>query len=186
MATATTAKRLLTAEEFGRLPDDGRITELVRGEVIELPMPYPRHGQICFKIARIVGNYAEEHRLGHVIINDSGVVTERGPDSVLGADVAFYSYGRVPPGPLPRGEYLKVVPELLFEVRSPSDRWRAVLTKVDEYLKAGVGVVCVVDDPTEQVQVFDDDGIHPLAGDAALEFPTVLPGFSVAVRRLFE
>jgi Uma2 family endonuclease len=186
MATATTAHRLLTAEEFGRLPDDGRITELVRGEVIEVTVPFPRHGQICARIAYLIQRFLEDHPLGHVITNDSGVVTERGPDTVLGPAVAYYSFARVPPGPMARDQYLAVVPELLFEVRSPGDRWRKVVTKVDEFLKAGVGVVCVVDDATEQVRVFDDDGIHPLAGDDALEFPKLLPGFSVPVRRLFE
>ncbi|HEX4592558.1 MAG TPA: Uma2 family endonuclease [Gemmataceae bacterium] len=186
MATATTAQRLLTAEEYGRLPDDGRRTELVRGEVVEVNMPYPRHGQICFKIARILGNFVEERQLGHVLTNDSGVITERDADTVRGADVAYYSFARVPPGPMPRGQYLSVVPELVFEVRSPGDRWRAVLDKVNEYLKAGVDTVCVVDDPTERAIVFDDDDIHPLTRDEALEFPKLLPGFSVAVRPLFE
>jgi Uma2 family endonuclease len=186
MATATTAQRLLTAEEYGRLPDDGRKTELVRGEVVEVNMLYPRHGQIGSKIDRLIGNYADEHRRGHVITNDSGVVTEHDPDTVRGADVAFYSFARVPPGPLPRNQYLTVVPVLVFEVRSPGDRWRDVVDKVNEYRKAGVGIVCVVDDPTEQVRVFDDDGIHPLDRDSVLEFPKLLPGFSVPVRRLFE
>ena len=63
--------------------------------------------------------FCDEHNLGHVVSNDSGVVTERDPDTVRGADVAFYSYGRVPPGPFPRG-YLAVAPELVFEVRSPT------------------------------------------------------------------
>src|SRR5581483_3813003 len=91
-----------------------------------------------------------------VLSNDSGVLTKRGPDTVRGADVAFYSYGRVPPGPLPR-TYLAVVPELVFEVRSPTDRWRAIVTKVGEYLTAGVAVVCVLDEATEAVHVYTDD-----------------------------
>jgi hypothetical protein len=36
-----------------------------------------------------------------VLSNDTGVVTERGPDTVRGADISFYSYARVPKGPLP-------------------------------------------------------------------------------------
>ena len=186
MATAAAAKRLLTAEEYGRLPDDGRITELVRGEVVEMPMPYPRHGEMCAQIAYLIRRFLEDHPIGRVVSNDSGVITERSPDTVRGADVAYYSFTRVPPGPMPRNQYLTVVPELVFEVRSPTDRWRAVLDKVNEYLKAGVDVVCVVDDPAEQVRVFDDDGIHPLNREDVLEFPKLLPGFSVPVRRLFE
>jgi Uma2 family endonuclease len=185
MATVTTAKRLLTAEEYGRLPDDGRMTELVRGEVVELNVPRARHGEICARIAYLLQRYLEDNPIGRVITNDSGVITERNPDSVRGPDVAYCSFARIPAGPL-AWDYLSVAPELLFEVRSPTDLWRAVVDKVNEFLKAGVDVACVVDDPTEQVRVFDDNGIHALAGDAVLEFPKLLPGFSVPVRRLFE
>jgi Uma2 family endonuclease len=186
MATATTAKRLLTAEEYGRLPDDGRKTELVRGEVVDVNMPYPRHGEICARIAYTLQRFLEDHSLGRVVSNDSGVVTEHDPDTVRGADVAFYSFSRVPPGPMPRNRYLDVVPELVFEVRSPGDRWREILTKVGEYLAAGVSVVCVLDDPTERAHVFDDDGNRILASDDELTFADTLPGFRVAVRRFFE
>ena len=34
-----TVETLLTAEEFGQMPDDGRRTELVRGRIVELPPP---------------------------------------------------------------------------------------------------------------------------------------------------
>src|SRR5438552_2349446 len=139
-----TAAYLLSAEQYLQLPDRGVPTELVRGRVVEMNVPAPRHGQICSKVDRIVGNYAEEHGLGHVVTNDSGVLTEHDPDTVRGADVAFYSYSRVPRGKLSSG-YLDTVPELVFEVRSPTDRWRKVLAKVLEYLEAGVSVVCVLD-----------------------------------------
>ena len=185
MATATPAQKLLTAEEYGRLPDDGRMTELFRGVVVEENVPRARHGEICARIAYLLQRYLEDHPIGRVITNDSGVITERGNDTVRGADVTYCSFARIPPGPL-AWDYLSVAPEFIFEVRSPTDRWRAVLDKVNEYLKAGVDAVCVVDDPTEQVWVFDDDGIHPLNREDALEFPKLLPGFSVPVRRLFE
>src|SRR5207247_6258383 len=97
----------------------------------------PRHGEICVKVVRILGRFLDDNDVGHLVSNDSGVVTERDPDTVRGGDVAFYSYERVPRGPLPRG-YLQVVPELVFEVRSPTDRWGQILTKVGEYLEAGV------------------------------------------------
>jgi Uma2 family endonuclease len=120
------------------------------------------------------------------LTNDSGVITEHDLDTVRGPDVAFYSFTRVPPGPFPRGRYLDVVPELVVEVRSPGDRWRDIHTKVGEYIGAGVSVVCVADDPTERVHVFDDDGNRILAGDDELTFPNILAGFRVAVRRFFE
>src|SRR5207248_1549779 len=94
--------------------------------------------------------------LGHVLSNDSCIVTERNPDTVRGADVAFYSYERVPRGPIPPG-LLSVPPDLVFEVLSPNDRWSDVHVKVAEYLHAGVQAVCVLDDSTRSVHVFCAD-----------------------------
>ncbi len=185
MAVAV-AEDLMTAEAFLRLPSDGRPKELVRGRVVYMNVPAPRHGQICSKVDRIVGNFADEHNLGHVVANDSGVRTERGPDTVRGADVAFYSYSRVPPGPFPGG-YLPVVPELIFEVRSPTDRWSTILAKVAEYLEAGVTVVCVLDQMTERCHVYrNEPEIQEFRTEEELTIPDVLPEFRVVVRRFFE
>lgn len=183
MATVAT---LLTAEDYGRLPDKGRLTELVRGRIVEMKMPYPRHGQICSKVDRIVGNYADEHQLGHVVTNDSGIVTEEDPDTVRGADVVFYSFSRVPPGPFPQG-YLQIKPEVIFEVRSPDDRWSKILAKVAEYLAAGVSVVCVLDPGPETIHVFyADRPAEVLTADQELTLPGILGDFRVVVRRFFE
>jgi Uma2 family endonuclease len=177
---------LYTAEEFGRRPDPGYPEELVRGRIVRMPPPGSRHGKVCNKTGRIVGNYADDHDLGHVLNNDSGVITERGPDTVRGADVCFYSYERVPKGPLPPG-YLDVVPDLVFEVLSPDDRWRKVLGKVTEYLDAGVRVVVVLDPERRQLHVFqDDEPIRILTDQDELTLPNVLGEFRVPVRRFFD
>ena len=151
-----------------------------------MPPPQPRHGQVCNKVGRILGNYAEERDLGHVVNNDSGVITERGPDTVRGADVAFYSYSRVPKGPLPAG-YLDVPPELVFEVRSPEDRWPKLLGKVVEYLNAGVAVVGVLDPERRTVHIFEGEApVLILSEHDQLEIPSVLSEFSVSVSRFFD
>jgi Uma2 family endonuclease len=184
MSTATTP--LLTAEEYLRLPDNGRPTELVRGRVVEMNVPTPRHGEICVQISYLLRRFLEDHPLGRVVSNDSGVRTERDPDTVRGADVAFFSYSRIPPGPLPQG-YLDVVPELIFEVRSPTDRWADVLAKVAEYLRAGVSLVCVLDERTATVTTYLIDRPQRIfTAEEELDLSEVLPGFRVAVARFFE
>jgi Uma2 family endonuclease len=183
---ATVAERLLTAEEFRRLPDDGVRRELVRGRVVRMNVPAPRHGQICGKVLRILGRFLDAHDLGHLVSNDSGVLTGRDPDTVRGTDVAFFSYQRVPRGPFPEG-YLSVVPELVFEVRSPTDRWAEVVAKAGEYLAAGVGVVCVLDPGTQTAHVYGADAPTRVVGaDQELTFPELLPGFRAPVRTFFE
>jgi Uma2 family endonuclease len=181
-----TAEALLTAEEYRLLPDNGQPTELIQGRIVPMNMPAPRHGQICSKIDRIVGNYADEHDLGHVVTNDAGVVTKRGPDSVRGADVALYSYARVPRGPLPEG-YLPVAPDLAFEVKSPGDSWPDIVAKVDEYLQAGVLVVCVLDPQTQTAHVYVAGQLpRVFTADGDLVLPQVLGDFRVPVRRFFD
>ncbi len=149
-------------------------------------IPAPRHGQICVKIISLVHPHIDSNKLVHLLSNDSGVRTERGPDTLRGADVSFYSYSRLPPGRLPQG-YLDVVPELVFEVRSPTDRWSKVLAKVAEYLDAGVTVVCVLDQVSEAVQVFRNEELRvTLHNSDELHLPDVLGDLRVRVQRFFE
>ena len=130
------ADGLLTAEEYATSPDDGRLTELVRGVVVAIPDPTPDHGYLCGNVGYLIREYAKSRDLGRAVTNNCGVVTERNPDTVRGPDVAYYSYSKVPKGPLPEGYW--PAPELVFEVRSPSDRWAAITAKATEYLNAGV------------------------------------------------
>jgi Uma2 family endonuclease len=182
----TVAEALFTAEEYRDLPDNGQPTELVRGRIVALNMPAPRHGQICVKVVRLVGRYLDDHDIGQLVSNDAGIVTERDPDTVRGGDVEFYSYSRVPRGPLPRG-YLTVVPELIFEVRSATDRWSRLLRKVAEYLEAGVTLVCVLDEQTETARVYrQQEPDQILTAEQDLTLAEVLPEFRVPVRRFFE
>lgn len=168
------------------MEDRGVPTELVRGEVVEMNQPWPRHGQICSKVDRILGAFADDNELGHTVCNDGGVVTERDPDTVRGGDVWFISYQKVPKGPFPKG-YLDVPPDIVVEVRSESDRWAKVTKKVAEYLDAGVPVVVVLDPETTTARVHYADAPNVnLNADDDLTFPEQLPGFSVRVGRLFE
>jgi Uma2 family endonuclease len=184
MVAAT--ETLLTAEQYAQLPDNGRPSELIRGRIVEMNPPTPRHGQICIKLGYFLSSFLETHELGHVVSNDSGVLTERNPDTVRGADIAFYSYAKVPKGPLPRG-YLPVPPELVFEVRSPDDRWKQIQRKVAEYLEAGVNTVCVLDDDPPTIYLYTAEApVRILEADDELTLPDVLPGFRIAVRRFFE
>ena len=183
MSTASPAK-LLTAEEYFRLPTPDRPTELVRGEIVEMNQPGFLHGEVCGNIAGILRNFVKSHSLGRVATNDAGMITEHDPDSVRGADVAYYSFQRLPKEQRPKG-YPDNPPELVFEVRSPSDRWSNILHKTAEYLNAGVNVVVVIDPESESAHVyFPDQPEHILTKADNLEFPDLLPGFSVSVAEI--
>ncbi|MFI5455913.1 MAG: Uma2 family endonuclease [Isosphaerales bacterium] len=183
---STAIQLLYTAEEFARRPDPGYPEELVRGRIVSMPPPQARHGQVCSTVVYTLKRFLEDHDLGHVLSNDSGVITERGPDTVRGADVSFYSYSRVPKGPLP-SKYLDVPPDLVIEVRSPDDRWPRILRKVAEYLEAGVAIVGVLDPEWNTLHLYEgDQRVRILSEHDELTLPGLLGEFRVAVSRFFE
>jgi Uma2 family endonuclease len=184
---ATVAEKLLTAEEFAKLPDPGYPTELVQGRIVEMPSPGFEHGEICSQIAYLINAHVKEQGVGRTLTNDSGVITERGPDSVRGPDVSYYSYQRVPRGTKIRG-YADVPPEIVFEVLSPDDRGSKVLAKVAQYLEAGVLLVCVVNPRKTSAHLYrpDDQEPTPLNPDDDFAAPEILGDFRIPVRRFFE
>jgi Uma2 family endonuclease len=177
--------KLLSAEEFAAMPELGRFTELVKGEVIQMPPPSFLHGIVCGNVAFALGTHVRPRSLGRITINDSGVVTERDPDTVRGADVAYFSYERLPKHVTPR-VYPEVSPELVFEVMSPDEVFRDVMAKVDEYLDAGVTLVYVIDPSREQAMLFQKGTLGTLFGPTnELTFPGVLPDLRIPVGPLF-
>jgi Uma2 family endonuclease len=186
MATAMPLDALLTAEEFAKRPDPGYPEELVKGRIVRMPRPGARHGQICTEAVWIFRSFAKEHSLGHVLSSHSGVITTRGPNSVRGADVSFYSYQRLPKRAVTKS-YPEVPPEPVVEVRSPGERWPTVLIKVGEHLNVGVSVVVVLDDDSKTAQVYTAERpVRILAEGDEFTLPEVLLGFSVVVRQFFE
>jgi Uma2 family endonuclease len=185
MATAELPE-LMTAEQFGQRPDPGYPEELVQGRVVAMSVPDRRHGYVCGRADRIFGNFVDERGIGRVLCNDSGVITDRSPDTVRGADVAYYSYSRLPNGALPTGLGPEM-PELVVEVRSSNDRWREILEKVAEYLNAGVLVVVVLDPEPQIAHVFSaDEPPRMLAPEEELVLPGILDDFRIRVGRFFE
>lgn len=150
-----------------------------------MPPPRVRHGEVCVNIAYELKDFCKRQRLGRVFGNDSGIITERDPDTVRGADVGFISFAKIPPGPLP--DYLEVPPDALFEVLSPSNRRSEVHQKVAEYLLMGVPAVYVVDPETNRVHCYYQDRPEEiLSATDELVGVGVLEAFRVPIARFFE
>ena len=187
MATVEQAEKLITAEEFAQRADSGFVEELVKGRIEMSPPAYKGQGYVCGRIIHLLSGHLDDHPIGRVMSNDSGVVTARGPDTVRGADAAYYSFERWPQDAdlFARG-YGREIPEIVFEVLSPSDRWKKAVVKAGEYLDAGVTTVVVLDPDKRTAHVFEAD--RPpvvLNAEDVLRFEAILPGFEVVVGRLF-
>ncbi len=185
MATDVKTK-LLTAEEFMAADLGDGTFELVRGEVIQVPPTMPEQGVVCANVVIALGNYGRQTGYGYPLANDSAGVTERGPDTVRGADVCFYSQERWPRSQV--GSTLPPVsPDLVVEVYSPGNRRGKTLEKVVEYLAVGIPLVWVVYPKSRQVVIYRsaDEPPDVLKQDAVIENLPALPGFRCPVADFF-
>jgi Uma2 family endonuclease len=104
-------------------------------------------------------------------------------------DIAFVSSER---WPLERHQSLKddawnVVPDLVVEVISPTDRAADMLEKVYESFPGGVRLVWLVYPNQRCIHVFEaSNQIRVVTVADILEGGPVLPGFPLPLKRLFE
>lgn len=183
---STVAQKLLTAEEFFRLPKpaDGSQQELAKGEIVTMRPPGGMHGVCCSKIVCKLGNHIDtpDGPGGTLTCNDAGFITERHPDSVRGPDVSWWSKDRLAEVPV---GYIEIAPDMLVEVLSPSNSWKQIRTKIKEYFAKGVRLVWVIapEDRTLTIYRTPDEG-RVLHETATVTGEEVLPGFSCRVSDL--
>jgi Uma2 family endonuclease len=148
-------------------------------------------GAYGIRIATVLTVYLEtfvrQHHLGRVVQEmlfdlTAFVQRKRRPD------VAFVSYERWPHQHLvPDTEAWDVVPNLVVEVVSPSDRGRDILNKVAEYFRAGITCVWLIFPSQKQVYIYDSPTrVRILARTDELDGAPVLPQFRLPLATLFE
>ena len=182
----TTAKpKLLTADDLLRLYSRGVKGELVRGVLHETMPAGVRHGKIAIRLGGRMLPHVEQGHLGHVFGSDSGVLLERNPDTVREPDLAYVSAERLPLDADLDG-YCPVAPDLVVEIKSPSDSEREVEDKATMWLSFGVRMALVINPETRTIRVRQPN--RPaviLTADDTLDGGEVLPGFSCPVREIF-
>jgi Uma2 family endonuclease len=184
------ARRPLSAADLAALPTDlpsGPVRyELREGALRILALPEDEHGAVEFTIVFVLGKYGQQQGHGRGGCGDVGILLQRDPDTVVGADAVFLTQDQLPPRRCPEG-YLETIPALVVEVRSKNDTNTNVAEKVADYLAAGVRVVWVAD-PAQRTLTVHRPGEPPLelgVGDT-LTAEGIIPGFAVPVARLFE
>ena len=181
----TTKQELLTADELLRLYSQGVRGELIRGVLCKTMSVGQEHGEIVVNLVALLWNFIRVQRLGRLVASDAGVWLERDPDTVREPDIAFFSAEKVPPGVRVIG-YSETVPDLVVEVRSPSDSMREVNDKARMWLSYGVRLVWVVHPDTHTVDVHHQEhSVSTLTEEDALDGMDVLTGFSCAIVDLF-
>lgn len=177
-------RRLMTAEEFLVLPDDGMRHELIDGEVRTMAPASGGHGDHAGSIHGHFARFCYENPIARVLSAETGFIVRRDPDRVRAPDVAVVRVENVPAGGFGRG-FIRGAPDLAVEVVSPDDTAAEVLEKVGDWFAAGSSLVWVVYSPVQHVVVHLPDGSSQRLGpDDEVDGGDVLPGFRMNVADL--
>ncbi len=181
----TSETGLLTADDLMRLHGEGVRAELIRGVLHETMPAGVRHGKIAAKLLLQLGYFVEPRKLGTLLTADPGVWLERDPDTVRAPDIAFLAESTMAlnadiPG------FAEVVPELVVEVRSPSDSRREARDKARMWNDHGVRLVWVVHPDTRTLDVHQPgQAVLTLTADDTLDGADVLAGFTCTLADIF-
>ena len=159
--------------------------ELIDGRIVRMNPTGRSHAFVESNLSSALNLFVRQRKLGQVLVGEVGIFTRRDPDRVRAADIAFVSNERL--AGTTSGGYLKIAPELVVEVISPTDRWQDMRQKLEEYFAIGVQRVWIVEPDKRDVLVYNaSTEMHKygegdiLAGEAALD------SFALPIAELFE
>lgn len=193
---ATAPPKLMTAEafyDFCHRPENrdrhfeleqGQIVEIPQGESVDMPLPGERHGVVCSNTSRTLGNFTFRRKKGYVCTNDVGLILERDPDTVRGANVTLYDelrrYDEL------NLRYNERLPTLLVEVLSPHDRVGKMMRRIAQFLDKGVPLVWLIDPEARNITVYRRDK-SPVVVEENEELTgyDVLPDLHIKAAELF-
>ncbi|HEU5318801.1 MAG TPA: Uma2 family endonuclease [Chloroflexota bacterium] len=125
--------RRLTFEDYQTLPDDQRY-EIVRGVLHVAPRPRPLHQRVAFNLAYVLKEQVENRGLGTVVPDADLIVAEH--DVYVAPDIMVFAGDRFSQVD-PEG-WIRIVPDLVVEVSSPSTDMYDERTKRQLYAEIGV------------------------------------------------
>jgi Uma2 family endonuclease len=159
--------------------------ELVRGQLIPMTPTGQTHAAVELNVAFALKSFLQDKHVGKVMTGEVGIITQRSPDTVRGADVAYISYDRLKD--TSADGYLDVAPELIAEIVSPNDRWTDINQKLEEYFAIGVLTVWIVDPEERRVYVYrSPTQVEKLGPAEVIISEDLLPGLRIPVGDLFE
>ena len=184
-----TKQRLLTVADVAALPDElpsGPVRyELDNGRLVIMPPAGFDHGHYELRLGSALLIQGETRGFGKACCGETGILLWTNPDRLVGADAAFIM-NRSLPLHFTKERYLATIPELVVEVVSLRDSISMALSKIKDYLKAGVQVIWLVKEKTRTVVEYRP-GQEPreYKESDTLTVEDIIPGFQFPVSSVF-
>ncbi len=185
MATPKVTPKSYTLDEyraFTTRPENAdRLFELVDGDMVE-KTPSFKPSKIAIRLASEISLYQRDNPVGEVTGADGGYVMANG--DVLIPDVGYVLKAQLPEEP---EREAPIPPDLAIEVKSPTDRKRALRMKAEHYLAQGTRLVWLVFPEERVIEVYalHVEEVVELKIDDILDGGEVLPNFKLPLAQVF-
>ena len=174
-----TAKDL---EKVQRQLDNDYQVELIDGKIVLMSPSGYESDEVAFEFGRQLANWTKPRQLGRVTGAGAGFNL---PNSDTRApDVSFVQAERLRRSPR---SFAQLAPDLMVEVKSPTDSLKGLRAKIDEFLEQGTSVGILIH-PEQRWLEIRRSGQEPLVlkdGDV-LMLPDLLPGWELQVSELWS
>ena len=153
--------------------EDGRLLIVGPSDIVS--------SEISSILIRLLGNWVYPRRLGRVFDSAGGFIM---PDTnVKAPDVSFVRAARLRQSPRYFGE---LVPDLVVEIKSQSDRIKPIETKVLKFIELGATVGILIDPDEETVTIYRSTGEPTVLGNGdILTVAELFPGWELPVSELW-
>ncbi len=164
-----------------QLGNDYRV-ELVDGKITVMSPSGYESDEVAFRFGRRLADWVEPNRIGRVTGSSAGFTL---PDSNTRApDVSFVRAERLRRAPR---SFAQLAPDLMVEVKSPSDSLADLEQKIANFLQQGTAVGILVNPEDRTLKVFRaGEADVTLQDGESLTLPDLLPGWSVALSELWS
>jgi len=177
-----------TSADLEAMPDDGKLYEIIDGELYVTRQPHLEHQEVCSQIVTLIRIWNAKAKQGRALISPGLIFAE---DDDVAPDVVWISRSRLQGTNTTDGK-LHIAPELVIEVLSAGrvNERRDREAKLKLYSRHGVQEYWIVDWRLRQIEIYRrEDQVLKLA--CTLFEPdtiqgSVLTGFSCQVSKIFE
>ena len=178
-------KILLTAEEFDNYPfEEDKRYELDEGELIEMTRPAFKHNQVLAILnGELYAYFKTQGRAkGLILVSENLYAITR--STRLAPDLAIILGDRREE--LRNAKVIPIIPEIVVEVLSPSERPGRIHRKLKQYFNAGVKEIWKLDPESMTAEIWTSPSLtyRELTTTDSLSSP-LLPGFELSLAELF-
>jgi Uma2 family endonuclease len=153
--------------------EDGRLSIVGPSDIVS--------SEITSILIRLLGNWVYPRRLGRVFDSAGGFIM---PDTnVKAPDVSFVRAARLRQSPR---YFAELVPDLVVEIKSQSDRIKPLETKVLKFIELGAIVGILIDPDEETVTIYRSTGEPTVLGNGdILTLPELFPGWELPIAEVW-